>query len=386
MFQRTTAVNKILGLKSRKKVIQGGTSASKTYGILAVLIDKALKTPNLEISVVSESIPHLRRGAMKDFIKILQTTKRYRDSEWNRSLLTYIFSNGSYVEFFSADQEARLRGARRNILFVNEANNIPFDAYYQMAIRTSQEIYIDFNPTAQFWAHTEVLAEPDSELLVLTYKDNEALSDSIVKDIEHAKVKGETSSYWANWWQVYGLGNIGTFQGAVYDNWKQCERMPDSWKWKAYGLDWGYSNDPSAAVEVCFFEGAIYVNELLYEKGLTNPQIAEKLQGFKRGEWIADSSEPKSIAEVRGHGFRMRGCPKGADSIRSGIDKLRSIPIFITSSSTNVIKELRGYVWKKDRTGEATGVPVDAYNHALDALRYVAMEKMKISSGKYTLR
>ena len=384
MFQRTQAVNKILALDSRKKVIQGGTSASKTYSILAVLIDKASKTDGLEISVVSESIPHLRRGAMKDCLKILQTTNRYEDEAWNRSLLTYTFPNGSYIEFFSADQEARLRGARRNILFINEANNINFEAYHQLAIRTSSHIYLDFNPTAQFWAHTEVLSEDDAELLVLTYKDNEALPESIVKDIESAQYK--EGDFWRNWWQVYGLGQVGTYQGAVYDNWKQCDAMPSTWKWKAYGLDWGYSNDPSAGVEVCFYDGALYVNELLYEKGLTNPQLAERLDGFKSGEWIADSSEPKSIAEVRGHGFRIRGCPKGADSIRSGIDKVRSIPMFVTSSSTNVIKELRGYVWKTDKTGEATGVPVDAFNHALDALRYVCMEKLKQSSGKYSIR
>ncbi len=386
MFQRTRAVNKILSLTSRKKIIQGGTSASKTYSILAVLIDKATKTAALEISVVSESIPHLRRGAMKDFLKILQTTNRYDDTAWNRSLLTYTFPNRSYVEFFSADQEARLRGARRNILFLNEANNVPFDSYHQMAIRTSSHIYLDFNPTAQFWAHTEVLPDADSELLILTYLDNEALPETIKNDIEQAKEKGRTSTFWANWWKVYGLGEVGVLQGAVYDNWKQCDKMPESWKWKAYGLDWGYSNDPTAAVEVCYFEDAIYLNELLYEKGLTNPDIAAKLQGFKGGEWIADSSEPKSIAEVRGHGFRIRGCPKGADSIRSGIDKLRSVPIFVTSSSINLIKELRGYAWKTDRTGEQTGVPVDAFNHLLDAGRYVCMEKMRMGSGKYAIR
>uniref|UniRef100_UPI004048C9C6 terminase large subunit domain-containing protein n=1 Tax=Yoonia sp. TaxID=2212373 RepID=UPI004048C9C6 len=185
-FIRTTAINKIRKLTARKKVIQGGTSAGKTFGILPVLIDLATKTDRLEISVVSESIPHLRRGAMKDFIKIMMETGRYLDSRWNRSLLTYNFGNGSYIEFFSADQEGRLRGARRNVLYVNEANNIPFDAYHQLAIRTSGDIYLDFNPTSQFWAHTEVLPDSDSELLVLNYLDNEALPETIRHDIEHA--------------------------------------------------------------------------------------------------------------------------------------------------------------------------------------------------------
>jgi len=186
-------------MTARKKVIQGGTSAGKTYAILAVLIHIAAKAKT-EISVVSESIPHLRRGAMKDFGKVMQWTNRWRDEGWNKTLLTYTFANGSTIEFFSADQEAKLRGARRQVLYINEANNIEFEAYHQLAIRTSEAIYIDFNPVSEFWAHTEVLAEQDSELIVLTYRDNEALPATIRDDIETAQVKAATSTYWANWW------------------------------------------------------------------------------------------------------------------------------------------------------------------------------------------
>ncbi len=385
MFQATTAQAKIGALRTRERVVQGGTSSSKTFSIIPILIMYAANNPLSEISIVSESIPHLRRGAIRDFLKIQDEIGNDIYTQWNRSTLTYTFLNGSIIEFFSADQSDKLRGARRDILFVNEANNISWSAYHQMAIRTRKFIYVDFNPTQEFWAHTELVAH-GADHVILTYKDNEALEPAIVQAIEEAKEKAKISTYWANWWKVYGCGELGTLQGAVYDNWKQCDKMPDSWKWKAYGLDWGYSSDPSAGVEVCYFDGALYVNELLYEKGLTNPQIAERLQGFRQGEWIADSSEPKSIAEVRGHGFRIRGCPKGADSIRSGIDKVRSIPLFVTSSSINIIKELRGYVWKTDKTGEQTGQPVDNFNHALDALRYVAMEKLKSSSGKYAIR
>jgi phage terminase large subunit len=317
-FRRTTAITKIRKLKARKKVIQGGTSAGKTFGILPILIDLATKTDRLEISVVSESIPHLRRGAMKDFIKIMSETGRYLDSRWNRSLLTYNFANGSYIEFFSADQEGRLRGARRNILYVNEANNIPFDAYHQLAIRTSGDIYMDFNPTMQFWAHTEVLADNDAELLVLNYQDNEALPETIKHDIEQARERGKTSPYWANWWKVYGLGEIGNLQGVVFNNWEQCDNMPESYKWKAYGLDWGYTNDPTAVIEVCEFDGKLWLNEILYEKGLTNADIAKKIEGFKGQELVADSAEPKSIEDLRRHGFRIRACQKGRDSVRAG--------------------------------------------------------------------
>jgi phage terminase large subunit len=324
-FIRTTAINKIRALTARKRVIQGGTSAGKTFGILPILIDKAAKEPRLEISVVSESIPHLRRGAMKDFIKIMTETGRYVDSRWNRSLLTYNFANGSYIEFFSADQEGRLRGARRNVLYVNEANNIPFEAYHQLAIRTSSDIYLDYNPTQEFWAHTEVLTEPDSQLLILNYLDNEALPETIKHDIEQARERGKDSPYWANWWKVYGLGQLGALQGVVFSNWEQCEAMPTGYKWKAYGIDWGFTNDPTAVVEVCEFQDAYYVNEILYEKGLTNSDIAAKIQSVKGEEVIADSAEPKSIEDLRRHGFRIRACQKGRDSVRAGIDKMQQI-------------------------------------------------------------
>jgi phage terminase large subunit len=385
-FIRTTAINKIRALTARKRVIQGGTSAGKTFGILPILIDKAAKEPRLEISVVSESIPHLRRGAMKDFIKIMTETGRYVDSRWNRSLLTYNFANGSYIEFFSADQEGRLRGARRNVLYVNEANNIPFEAYHQLAIRTSSDIYLDYNPTQEFWAHTEVLTEPDSQLLILNYLDNEALPETIKHDIEQARERGKDSPYWANWWKVYGLGQLGALQGVVFSNWEQCDAMPTGYKWKAYGIDWGFTNDPTAVVEVCEFQDAYYVNEILYEKGLTNSDIAAKIQSVKGEEVIADSAEPKSIEDLRRHGFRIRACQKGRDSVRAGIDKMQQMPIFVTANSTNIIRELRGYTWATDKTGAQTGEPIDDFNHAIDAMRYAIMEKKRTRSGNYAIR
>ena len=183
-FVVTTAIKKMLRLKKRKRIIQGGTSAGKTFGVLPILIDKAIREPLLEISVVSESIPHLRRGALKDFLKIMMMTNRYRDIQFNKSTLKYTFSNGSYIEFFSVDQPDKLRGARRNILYINECNNVPFEAYNQLAIRTSGDVWLDYNPTNEFWVHREVLKDDDSELIILTYKDNEALPESIVKEIE----------------------------------------------------------------------------------------------------------------------------------------------------------------------------------------------------------
>lgn len=383
MFKYTTAIKKIRALTKRKKVIQGGTSAGKTFGILPILIDKAARTPMLEISVVSESIPHLRRGAMKDFLKIMKLTNRYVDAHWNRSLLTYTFANGSYIEFFSADMDDKLRGARRNILYVNEANNVTFEAYLQLSIRTNKEIYIDFNPTQEFWAHTEVVPQEDADFLILNYKDNEALDENIVKEIESAKEKAKTSSYWENWWKVYGLGQIGSLQGAVFNNWKQIDKIPEEAKLIGIGLDFGYTNDPTAIVEVYNWNGQRIINELCYRSGMLNTDIAKILPS--NVPIYADSSEPKSIEEIRRFGKTIRGVTKGKDSINYGIQVMQSQEYLVTSNSTNLIKELRGYIWDTDKSGTKLNKPIDYNNHGLDALRYHEMETigLKNAQGKY---
>jgi phage terminase large subunit len=383
MFKYTTAIKKIRSLTKRKKVIQGGTSAGKTFGILPILIDKAARTPMLEISVVSESIPHLRRGAMKDFLKIMKLTNRYVDAHWNRSLLTYTFANGSYIEFFSADMDDKLRGARRNILYVNEANNVTFEAYLQLSIRTNKEIYIDFNPTQEFWAHTEVVPQEDADFLILNYQDNEALDENIVKEIESAKEKAKTSSYWENWWKVYGLGQIGSLQGAVFNNWKQIDKIPEEAKLIGIGLDFGYTNDPTAIVEVYNWNGQRIINELCYRSGMLNTDIAKILPS--NVPIYADSSEPKSIEEIRRFGKTIRGVTKGKDSINYGIQVMQSQEYLVTSNSTNLIKELRGYIWDTDKSGTKLNKPIDYNNHGLDALRYHEMETigLKNAQGKY---
>ncbi len=380
----TTARKRIEAMTARKRVIQGGTSASKTFSILSVLIIRAT-TKRTEISIVGETIPHLRRGAIRDFIKIMIAKRIFVPARWNKTLLTYTFGNGSTIEFFSADQEAKLRGARRQVLFVNEANNIEFEAYHQLAIRTSETIYIDFNPVSEFWAHTEVLKEPDSELVVLTYRDNEALAQSIKDDIEAARIKAETSTYWANWYKVYGLGEVGSLQGVIFDDWQQVEGIDFAGdKLVAIGLDWGYTNDPTAVVAVYKRGSAILLHELLYQNSLTNQDIAEHLRKLGIGRsWpiIADSAEPKSIEEVHRLGFNIHPATKGADSIRNSIDILKRQPLFVTRESTNLIKELRNYTWDTDKTGASLGVPISRYDHAIDAVRYVALNKLSANAG-----
>lgn len=378
-FIRTTAINKILGMKARKKIIPGGTSASKTFGILSVLIDKAARTPNLEISVVSESIPHLRRGALKDFLKIMKETGRYRHDNYNMTLLTYRFVNGSYIEFFSTDQEEKVRGARRNILFINECNNIPFQIYHQLSIRTDQDIYLDFNPSNEFWAYTELKEGEDTEWLTLTYKDNEALSQTIVDDIESARDKGLESEYWHNWYKVYGLGQLGTLQGVVFDNWEIIPELPSTARLLGHGLDFGYTNDPSSLISLYTNNNIPIYDEKVHQIGLTNPDLCSKFEeaGVRKHEEIyADSAEPKSIEEIRRSGFRIYPCEKGRDSINFGIEVMQQHRFQVTERSVNLIKELRHYMWDTDKSGNTLNKPIDAFNHGIDAARYISMQKL----------
>lgn len=389
-FVYTTAIKKLRGLTKRVKVIPGGTSAGKTYGIIPVLIDQAARNPGLEISIVSESIPHLRKGALKDFLKIMKATNRYIDQNYNRTFLTYTFSNGSYIEFFSADQEDKVRGPRRHVLYINECNNISFETYHQLAIRTSVSIWLDFNPSNEFWAYTELNEDEDVEWLTLTYNDNEGLPDSIKREIEKAKFKAYVNpdgnifaednvknKFWDNWWRVYGLGLPGSLQGVIFNNWSLCDNIPAEAKLIAHGLDFGFTNDPTGCLAVYMQDGELWLDEILYEAGLTNPDIFEKLKIDT--EVVADSAEPKSIEELKRMGMRVTPAKKGADSIKNGLDILQRYKINVTKQSTNLIKELRTYCWATDKTGKNLNEPIDAYNHLIDPLRYVALNKIGVA-------
>ena len=379
----TTAIDKIEALQKRIKIIQGGTSAGKTYSVLAVLITKAASYSRTEISIVAESIPHLRRGALKDFLKIMKENNRYFDERFNKSLLRYEFSNGSVMEFFSADDSSKLRGARRDILYINECNNVTFESYNELSIRTKKEVYLDFNPANEFWVHKELKDEPDSDFLILTYKDNEALDNSIVQQIEKNRLKAETSAYWSNWWRVYGLGEIGMLEGVIFSNWKTIDILPKEANLIGIGLDFGYTNDPTAIIEIYNYNGTRILNELKYQTGMLNSDIAKELP--KHVPVYADSSEPKSIEEIKRYGITIKGVTKGKDSINYGIDVMQRQEYLVTSNSVNLIKELRAYCWDTDKAGTRLNKPIDTNNHAIDALRYHEMETLGLNSnyGKY---
>jgi len=382
----TTAIEKIRRVKSRKKIIQGGSSSGKTYAILTILIDKCTRESNLSVSVVSESMPHLRRGAVRDFLNIMRSTNRFYDERFNKTSLTYTFGNGSYIEFFSADSPDKLKGARRNVLYINECNNVSYEAYQQLSIRTNNEIYLDYNPDRTFWAITEVMNEPDASRIILNYTDNEALDKSVIEQFDINRRKAITSEYWKNWCKVYIDGEVGSLEGVIFDNWKEIDKLPEEARMIGIGLDFGFTNDPSAAVAVYKLDDKYILDELFYLTGLTNGAINNLLAQHidKSVEIWADSAEPKSIKELKNYGWKINGVVKGKDSINWSIGLIQEYDLLITSDSSNLINELQNYQWLKDKNnGEKKNIPIDAFNHAIDAMRYLFMSKGgKRTSGR----
>lgn len=377
MFQLTTATKKVASLEKRIKIIQGGTSASKTISILLLLIDKAQfdKKPTLT-SICAESLPHLKRGAMRDFLAILKEHNYYNDKLWNRSDFTYTFETGSQIEFFGVDQPDKLRGARRDRLFINEANNVPFEAFEQLEVRTKEEVFIDFNPTNEFWAFTEIIGKRDDvDYIILTYKDNEALSQEIIDSLEQRMNR-------PGWWKVYGEGQLGEVEGKIYKGWQIIDELPHEARLERFGLDFGYTNDPTAIVGIYKHNEGYIWDEVAYQKGLLNKAIADIIlaQPDKRLT-VADSAEPKSIDEIAGYGVSIVGAEKGADSVRHRINLVQDQKISITKRSANIIHEYRNYLWKTDRNGKVLNEPEHQYSHAMDAGGYAMAELLKNKGG-----
>lgn len=381
------------GFKQNRFVInQGGTSSGKTYSTLQFLIVWSLKSDhNKLVSIVAESIPHLKRGAYRDFLKILIESNLYQEDKHNKTDFTYKLGS-FYFEFFSADNDAKLRGARRDVLYINECNNVTWDAFTQLEIRTRDKIFLDFNPVSRFWVHSKLMNPNNSySFIKSTYLDNvdhltetPLLEESIIKAIESRKPvydsDGNILSGDEQFWKVYGLGEVGSMEGVIFNNWETVDSIPDVGKWSAFGLDFGFTNDPTAIVRVVYQGGDLWIEELCFEPGLTNPDIVEKLKSVGVGtldDIIADSSEPKSIAEIRRGGFRAcRGVKKGPDSITNGIDILKRYRIKIHKKSINLIEEFSNYQWFKTKDGEYLNKPIDNFNHGIDAIRYVCFDKI----------
>lgn len=358
-----------------KRIIvnKGSTRSSKTYSLLQLLyIIAELSSKARIISVVSESVPHLKKGCMRDFKTLLQNENKWSDSNWNATNSIYKVNN-SMIEFFSVDSPGKVHGPARDILYINECINIEYETYRQLAIRTTETIFLDCNPCFRFWLDDKVLVREESILIHSTYKDNDYLTAAQVQEIESNQ--GD-----ANWWQVYGLGLTGSLVGSIMVNWDTVSEMPTDYKYRWIGLDFGFTNDPTAIVDVRLSEGELWIDELLYEKRYDNMMIADLLEEKRIDNSIcivADSAEPKSIAEIRSRGFKIEAAQKGKDSILNGIQILNRYKKNVTQNSLNIINEYRNYKWLVDEFGEATNIAIDKYNHSIDAQRYVCLNKLR---------
>lgn len=370
----TTATKRVANLKKRIRAIPGGTSASKTISILMVLIDRA-QTDKVKTltSVVSESIPHLKRGAIRDFKNIMQSQGYWRDNNWNATDSIYTFETGSQLEFFSSDSSDKLRGARRDRLFINEANNVTFDAFEQLEVRTKEFIFLDWNPTNEFWYYTDLKTKRDDvEELVLTYLDNEALSPEIIRAIEQRKNR-------KGWWLVYGLGQLGEVEGKIYKDWDIIDEIPHEARLIRHGVDFGYT-DPAAVVSIYQYNGGYILDEVTYKKGMSNRMLADILVNLEDALVIADSADPKSIDEIREFGIDILPCEKGPGSVNAGIQFVQDQRISITKHSYNVIREYRNYLWETDKEGRIISKPEHQFSHSMDAIRY-ALNSVKVGEG-----
>lgn len=391
----TSVFSKNVEAFNRKKrfiINQGGARSSKTYSVLQLLLQIAQRAVgNRLISVVSETMPHLRKGALRDFILILKEDDLYSEQIHNKTDNTFYIKSlcGKYesqIEFFSADSGDKVRGPQRDYLFINECNNINYETFYQLSMRTAKTVFLDYNPVSSFWVHEELIPSlliEDYSFIKSTYRDNEYLSENQKKDIERRALIDP------NFKKVYADGEIGSLEGLIIQNWRIVDVMPETDK-RRLGIDFGFTNDPTAIFDIRQSDGQWWVDEVCYQTGMFNNDIARVVKSINPPAWlksICDSSDPKTIEDLKRMGIRAEGAVKGKDSIVNGIEFITSMPINVTRRSTNFQKECRNYKWAVDKSGKSLNEPIDNWNHGMDAFRYGASDfktNIPISSARYS--
>lgn len=346
-------------------VNKGGTRSGKTWSLLQLCATLATSCDGVLISVVGETLPFLKRGVIRDFRSMMGGA--WNADKWNATDLVYSFDNGSQIEFFSADNEGKVHGSARDVLFINECYFVDWEIYRQLEVRTRALIFLDYNPRSRFWVDDNILGKPDVALIHSTYQDNPFLTDRQRQAIEAYKDD-------ENWWRVYGLGEMGSVEGLIYTRWATVPEMPSPFKREFYCIDFGFTNDPTSILRVRLSGGELWVEELAYRNAMLNGDIVNVLQQNhvqRNAQIVCDSAEKKSIAEINNiGGFRAVACVKGNGSVVSGITMVQAYQINVTKNSLGIIDELRNYSWKRDANGNYTNIPIDRYNHSLDALRY----------------
>lgn len=371
--QTTKVFRQFMDSKKRINVFQGGTRSGKTYNIVLAWIYKLSQENNKVLTVCRQTLPSLKNSVYRDFIEILFKMNIYEEKNLSKSEMTYKLGT-NLIEFRNLDDDQKIRGAKRDYLYINEANEVSYPIWKQLTFRTKEKIVLDFNPSDEFhWIYDDVITRPDCDFFQSTYLDNPFLPIEQVKEIERLREIDP------NYWRIYGLGERGMSEATIFKNWELTdEEKPQGYE--CYGLDFGF-NDPNALVEVVLVdceEPYIWVNELIYEPKLTTPDLVEimKEKDLKGSKLIyGDNSRPETIQEIYNQGFNIKPCLKGKGSIKAGIDWIKRYKVKITKQSTNILKEIKSYKWKVDKDERVLDEPVDLNNHSIDAIRYALTEK-----------
>ena len=377
-IKTTNVFDRAYRSNTRITCLQGGTRSSKTYSLCQLFIIKALRETGKVFTIVRKTLPALKGTAYRDVINILKELDLYSEEYHNKSNLSYTL-NSNLIEFISVDQPTKIRGRKRNYLWLNEANEFNFEDYQQLILRTTEQIYLDYNPSDPYsWIYEKVLTREDCTFIKSTYLANPFLDKDTIAEIERLKELDP------DYWRVYGMGEIGTIQTMIFRKFDLVDEVQG--RLVGYGLDFGFTNSPSALVAVYQSDDNLYIKEMLYEKRLTNTDLANKLREFRidrQSEIVGDSAEPKTIEEIHRQGFNIKPAKKGA-GIHLGIDIMRRYKLHITKDSLNAIKEFRSYKWATDKNGDVLNTPVKINDHLIDATRYLCLNKLAIShSGKY---
>lgn len=370
---------------SQKRIVieQGGTRSGKTFNILMwIIFSYSVKETNKTITICRKTYPALRSSSMRDFFDIIKLYDLYDENLHNKSNSEYLL-NGNIIEFISLDQPQKLRGRKRDLLFINEANEMCFEDWQQLIFRTTGKVIIDYNPSDEFhFIYDKIKPREDADFFITTYLDNPFLENETIKEIERLKLID------ANYWKIYGLGEVGSSQSLIF-RFNECRSIPDDAKFISFGMDFGYTNDPTTLIGIWKQGDDLYLKELLFKTGLTNRDIDSELrtQNVERAEIFADSAEPKSIEELYRMGWNIKPATKGQGSVNIGIDMMKRYQINITADSLNMIKEFRNYKWAEDKNGIVLNTPVDMFNHTIDAVRYGLYDKLaRPNYGKYAMR
>lgn len=362
---------------------QGSSRSSKTFNTVIWIVLRCLSVPNTTVSIVRATLPAIKGSVFRDFKDVMIRLGVWNDKCMNKSELIYSFPNGSWVEFFSCDNEQKIRGRKRKILYVNEGNELTFIEWQQLQMRTTEFSLIDYNPsfTDEHWICT-LNKEEKTYHFITTYKDNPFLEEKVVAEIESLQWKNPTL------WRVYGLGLQAIIEGLIFENVEIIEEVPRWVRKKRYlGIDYGYQSDPTACVDVCIHDNAIYIDEVCYRTKMLTTDIINVLKEHARKERfeyeiISESADPRLIDEIYNAGLNIKPVHKYGGSIMAGISKMLEFKIYITKRSVNVNKEFKNYTYRQDKEGKWLNEPIDAYNHAIDAIRYVVLEKVLGRGGE----